>query len=499
VARGVEGRSAAFTSRAPSLPLVDRRQFLLVGASTLLLSACQAAPAPLPAAPPTTAAAAARFTVADLVGTTPFYVAHRGSGDNWVEHSLDAYSRSIDRGTKAIEVSVNATADGVFVCHHDTTTKRMTGVDLTIADVTWEKLSGLRSDARAWLGPAADEQPLPLLTEVLDAYAKTHVIFLEDKQGTNTQALLELMDSYPNSTDHFVWKQWAGAAQYQLADRHGYQTWGYFTSDLYDRADELAPRFDFLGVSHTATDAQVARLVSFGKPVIAWEVHFRSLRDRMSDLGVAGMMCSNLPYVTATTAARAADSFRTGLRSAGDLPWTTDHGSSVQPMIDAGAASVLLNYRDVQSYLMGSMCPVGPGSYRITFEFRWPDGLPMADQHAGMAFGAADDRPYRVRKASEVSAYHVVLRANGSLELFSRAAGTTDGTSLGAVLTAPPRPGNWVRLQVEVLANSIRVLRLDEAGWSMEAEDASYRGGYFWLCKNYADGPPVEFRSIVVG
>lgn len=493
--RGSEVHGTVVTSRVPSLPPVNRRQFLLVGASTLLLSACQTSPAPQVAVAP---AAAARYTIGDLLGTTPFYVAHRGSGDNWVEHSFDAYTRSIDSGIKAIEVSVSATSDGVFVCHHDTTTKRMTGVDRTIADVTWEELSQLRSDGRAWLGPAAKQQPLPLLTDVLDAFARTHVIFLEDKQGTNTQALLELMDSYPHSTDHFVWKQWAGATQYTLVDKHGYKTWGYFTTELYERADDLAPRFNFLGVSHTATDAQVAKLVGFNKPVIAWEVHFRSLRDRMSNLGVAGMMCSNLPYVTGTTATRQGDAFGTGRRAAGDLPWTVDQGAQVQPVIDADAASVVLNHRDVQSYLMGSMCPVGPSSYRITCELRWPESLPKAEQHAGMAFGAADDRPYRVRTASDVSGYHMVLRANGSLELFSRAAGTIDGTQLKTVLTDPPRAGDWVRLQIEVLANSIRILRLDGGGWSMDIDDASYRGGYFWLCKNYSEGPPVEFRSIVV-
>ncbi|WP_277870425.1 glycerophosphodiester phosphodiesterase family protein [Cryobacterium sp. TmT3-12] len=474
---------------------MSRRQFILVGASSLLLSACQAAPAP---SVPVSPAAAARYAIGDLLRTTPFYVAHRGSGDNWVEHSLDSYSRSIGSGATAIEVSVSATSDGVFVCHHDLTTKRMTGVDLTIAEVTWKELSQLRSDATAWLGPAAKQQPLPLLADVLNAFAATHVIFLEDKQGTNTEALLELMDSYPQSTEHVIWKQWAGAAQYALVDEHGYTTWGYFTPELYERADELAPRFDLLGVSHRATDAQVATLVGYGKPVIAWEVHFRSMRDRMSDLGVAGMMCSNLPYVTGTTAASQGDAFGTGLRAAGDLPWTVDAGTRVQPVIDGEAGSVTLDHHDVQSYLMGSMCPVGPGSYRITCELRWPGSLPRAEQHAGIAFGIADDRPYRVRVATDVSGYHLVLRANGSLELFSRAAGSTDGTRLKMMATAPPRAAEWVRLQLEVLANSIRILRLDGEGWSMEIDDASNRGGYFWLCKNYPGEPPVEFRSIVV-
>ena len=471
----------------------SRRHFLAIGASTLFLAAC--ATDPKPSHPVTTKPRV--YTIDSLLSTNPFFIAHRGSGDNWVEHSLDAYSNSIAMGSKAIEVSVNATADGKFVCHHDTSAKRLTGQDVQIADVSYATLSAMQNDARSWLGPAAKPQPIPLLTDVLKRFAETHVIFLEDKQGTNTRALLDVMAGYRDSRKHFVWKQWAGAAQYAFVQTAGYTTWGYFTPDQFDRAEELASRFDLLGVYTTATDEQVQKVVGFGKPVIAWEIHYRSMRERMSRLGVAGMMCSNLPYVTSKTAIANSDAFGTGLRAAGDLPWTTDQGDSPQPTIEPKGELVRLDYPDIQSYLLGSMSPVPAKRDTLGFELRWPESLPADTDHAGLAFGMADDRAYRVRIASDVSGYHIVVRANGIVELFARTAGNDTGVSLGSVRTDPPEPGSWVRVQVQINADTVGVYRLDGDGWGFDAAVAGVTGGYLWLCKNYAKGPAVEFRKIV--
>lgn len=492
--RNIAKRDAIDNGRVSLDGALSRRHLLVAGASTFLLAACGTVPANTRPTP----AATQVFTIDSLIATTPFYIAHRGSGDNWVEHSMDAYEHSVALGAKAIEVSVNATRDGVLVCHHDVTTKRLAGQDVNIADVTYAQLSRLLNSSKGWLGPAAKPQPIPRLTDVLDRFAATHVIFIEDKQGTNTRPLLEVMGRYKRSTDHFVWKQWAGAGQYALVQSSGYRIWGYFSNDLYARADELAPRFDYLGVYSTATDAQIQQIVRFSKPVIGWEIHYRSMRDRMSSLGVAGMMCSNLPYVTTTRARATRDAFASGLRAAGDLPWTTDLGTSVQPVIDQAKGSASLAAADFQSYLMGSLCPVPTRPHTLACELRWPDSLPNGDDHVGVAFGQQDDRSYRVRTPSAVSGFHVIVRATGSIELLSREAGSVNGVLLASVKTALPVAGEWIRLQVKVSRDHVSVYRLDGNGWGLEAETKVPLGGYFWLCKNYVAPTPVEFRAVSV-
>jgi glycerophosphoryl diester phosphodiesterase len=490
--RPAEEKGATFAGRSLFAGKVGRRELFVLGGSALLLSAC-ASPAPKPI--PTTKAS---YTIHDLFATSPYYIAHRGSGDNWVEHSLDAYTHSVALGAKAIEISVSATSDGKLVCHHDTSLTRLTGHDVNIADITYATLSHYRNDARDWLGPAAKPQPIPLLTEVLDKFAANHVIFLEDKQGTNTAALLDLMDKYPGSKEHFVWKTWAGAGQYAAAKSRGYKLWGYYTADLESRFGELAPRFDYLGVYTTFTDEQISQVVALGKPVIAWEIHYRSMRDRMVGLGVTGMMCSNMPYVTSRRPIGRHDSFGSGLRAAGDLPWTTDQGATVQPTFDTVASAIAISHADYQSYLMGSLGPVNSNNYTLSAQMRWPDALPQPNQHAGLAFGLADDNAYRVQVASKTSGYHVILRADGSLELYSRQAGVVSGTLRASVQTDPPTAGAWVQLSIEVSSKGIRIRRKDGRGWVATYADTDVPAGYVWLCKNYPTGPAVQFRAVTI-
>jgi hypothetical protein len=500
--------------RLASLPAAfDRRRFIALGASTLLFGASAGALASCTQGSPTHSATpsptrpkdaaltprpGARYTIADLTSTTPFYIAHRGSGDNWPEHTMDAYSHSIAAGAKAIEVSVNATKDGVLVCHHDTTMARTSGENVAIADLTWAQLSKLKVDARAWLGPAARLQPIPQLKQVLNAYANTHVIFIEDKQGTNTVALLDLMDGFTDSTTRFVWKQWAAAGQYAAARERGYKTWGYFTPDMIPKAADYADRFDYLGLFHTSSDAEISQIVALGKPVIVWEVHYRSMRDRLRRLGVVGMMCSNIPYVADLVTPATRDAFGTGLRAAGDLPWTVDQGWDVQPVIDTTGRSVRIAHGGIQSYLMGSMSPVAGDRHTITARMRWPERMPQPTEHAGVAFGQADDQPYRVSVPASVGGYHAILRASGSLELYTRAAGVAAGTRLASIATAAPTVGEWVELSIRISPDSIVVTRSGASDWKIESSDHNYRGGYFWLCKNYDAPVPVDFSSVAV-
>jgi len=442
-------------------------------------------------------------TLDGLLAARPFHIAHRGSQDNWPEHTAEAYRQSAAHGAPAIEVSVQATADGVLVCHHDPGLLRMTGVDRQIAELEHRQLAGLLNNARPWLGPGSAQLPIPELKSVLDTHAGHRVVFIEDKQGTNTQALLDLMDSYPDARQHFVWKQPAGSNRYLVAAQRGYRTWGYFTEEDFGLLDGLADRFDLLGLHHSAGDEVVSRFVATGKPVICWEVHTRWLRDRLLRLGVAGLMTPNYPYVSTDVPNATADRFVTGLRGVGDLPWAL--AWSHQPTIRPETSSILLDHKEKTSYCMGSLCPVTAGSYTLGFELRWPDRAPGAGQHAGIAFGQKTDLPYRVREPGSGSGYHLVVREDGLLELFGRVADTVSAYSLATVPTPAPVPGEWLRLAVDVTPQQITVSRLagpDTAGTAVEAsvtvQDSAYRGGYFSLCRNYPGGPPVEFRSISV-
>lgn len=438
-------------------------------------------------------------TIDSMLASAPFLVAHRGSWDNWPEHTMTAYRESVNAGAVALEISVCATSDGKLVCHHDLNTERTTGTKLVIKDSTYAQLSELRVDARAWLGPQAEPEEMPLLKDVLDAFAGTHVLFIEDKQGTNAKALLDLMDKYPDSRSRLIWKQSAEAAQIAAVSKRGYTSWGYFTTKQLDLVPELADQFTMLGVHHSASDEDIAAMVATGKPVICWEVHTRVLRDRLVKLGVSGQMAANLPYLASDVPAATTDSFADGVRAAGDLPWAVGAGWDMQPKLSAPSGTLLMVAAANSSYRMGSMSPVTREVYSIQFEMRWPNTLPAdSTLHAGMAFGQEDDRPYRVLIPSEVGGYHLVIRPTGEMSLLLRSPGEPGGLRLSSQDTEPVKAGSWMSFKIDIAPDSIRYSRLDGAGWSGLASDRKYRGGYFSLCRNYPEDAPVEFRSIKV-
>ncbi|MCC3277239.1 MULTISPECIES: glycerophosphodiester phosphodiesterase [unclassified Arthrobacter] len=484
--------AAAASGGATGAGISRRSVFLLAGAGLgMAATGCHAGAR---VAPP---AANSIATVEDLLTREPFYAAHRGSQDNWPEHTAEAYRRSVEAGAEALEISVHRTSDNVFVCHHDPNTLRMTGVDKEIARSTYEELLELSNNAKAWLGPNSPGVPLPKLTDVLDQYAASCVIFLEDKASGDPADLLDIMDKYPEPTRHFVWKQSGTARQTPAVKERGYLTWGYFAEDESVKLTaQLAERFDLVGLHWSAPDGEVERAVEYGKPVLTWDIHTRFERDRMVRLGARGIICANLPYVTTDAPRADADSFAGGLRAAGDLPYAL--AWTHQPVIQPATASIRLDHPVKASYCMGSMCPLnGEAGYRISFEMRWPDKLPDEAGHAGLAFGQANDAPYRIREAASSGGYHFVQRTDGTMELFGRQAGETSGYVLGSSAATRPVPGDWMRYEVRVTPDEVSVARLDGDGErTVSARNNTYRGGYFFLCRNY-DGPPaVEFRSI---
>ena len=239
--------------------------------------------------------------------------------------------------------------------------------------------------------------------------------------------------------------------------------------------DELAAGFDYLGVYHTADDATVRKVVAYGKPVICWGIPYSFRCQPRDQPGRSRPDVLNIPYVTSATA-EPQDTFSTGSRAAGDLPWTVDQGWGAQPVIDAASASVVLDKSENFSYRLGSMGPVTKEIHSITFEMCWPQELPSNLQHAGIAFGQQDDTPYRVLVPSSVGGYHLIIRPAGELVLYRRDPGNPAGTRLQTIATSPVKPGEWMHFKIDVTPSSIRFSRVDGAGWSGETMDREYAG-----------------------
>ena len=134
----------------------------------------------------------------DITPLMGYDYAHRGlwntndpGEQNRPENSLAAFRAAVDKGY-GIELDVHRTKDGALVVHHDDSLKRMTGVDIRIADSTL-------ADVRACKLP--NGEPIPTYDEVLDVVAGRIPMVVEVKveQGNHAElcrAVNERMQRY---------------------------------------------------------------------------------------------------------------------------------------------------------------------------------------------------------------------------------------------------------------------------------------------------------------
>ncbi len=241
--------------------------------------------------------------MSSLTAARPFSIAHRGGGGDWPEMTAYAYAQAAKIPTlSALEISVCLSADNVLVCSHDPTTTRVTGVDYTIADQTWETLSALEVTAAYTTDPGQPARPFTRFDEVVESYIDRYVLFVEPKVPAATGPLLTKLTSL-QQPDRVVWKQYVNSAFFPQAKERGFTTWGYVLNQPSHLGANL-PRFaasshiDLLGAPQEESDRFISDVVGAargnGKQAIAWPISTPAQRDRVTSLGCTGLMTSRV-------------------------------------------------------------------------------------------------------------------------------------------------------------------------------------------------------------
>ena len=68
-------------------------------------------------------------------------IAHRGASGEFPEGSQLAYEQAIDQGADGFECDLRLTKDNQIICYHDSNTKRLSNIDLKIADTSFAQLA----------------------------------------------------------------------------------------------------------------------------------------------------------------------------------------------------------------------------------------------------------------------------------------------------------------------------------------------------------------------
>lgn len=193
-------------------------------------------------------------------------VGHRGMSEagDVVEHTMAAYTRAVECGVDALEISCHRTKDGVWIASHDSTLERLGGPSTPIRDMTWAQVQ------QAFAG---QPEALPVtLKDYLGTYGNTHVTIFDPKtEMARSDEYLALLGDYK---DRVVIKAFADSGWlFAKVRQAGWATWGYAYARNRGQtwyADfAAATNLDFLSMEWDAADDVWAPLAATGRPVIA--------------------------------------------------------------------------------------------------------------------------------------------------------------------------------------------------------------------------------------
>lgn len=451
--------------------------------------------------------------VPTLLAKPTFFVAHRGSGDEFPEHTMEAYTGVLSTGGDAIEVSVQTTSDGVLVCAHDETLDRITDSTGKVEDYTWQELyDNVRVTQQGILGEGYPDVRIPKLSDVLAMYAGVRVIFIEAKDGGAALPIFRILDSYAQQGmdlgKWFVYKQFfqGGTITKQMAHDRGMLVWGYTGFETTDaELDAEDYRVDIWGVPDFMSLERKAEIVARGKVVICWQVHRRAQVVEHQSIGLQGQMSSGLLYVYQNSQLQKTDSFRNRRKAHGDM-WSSNIAVDNLALAYDTLGRGHHKFPDpICSTVMGSMCPTGQ-SYVIQATAEW--NTPPAWGKSGIAFGCPLDHPLRPTVNSGIwnnpdglvpfqnfsPGYYVTFSYDGVLTLQKYAGGLGWSPTTLDSAPMPDWDGTALDITITTTPSAITVVA---GGATVSSIDTTYRGEYFHIAQGEM-GELTYFRDLSV-
>lgn len=426
--------------------------------------------------------------ITDYLAQTTFTAAHRGSGGEFPEHTLRSYRSALAAGAQSIEVSVQLTSDGVLVCMHDTTLDRTTNHTGALNAWTYGALhEQVKVTQQALLGAGWSNQDIPTAQEALDALYGKCIILLEAKSNDAIVPLQNLLAArYPGWTRSIIWKNYYQSTSFTWAKSQGATVWGYIDATTTStQLDTYDANIDFWGVPIASTDAQVSMVVARGKKVMVWDVHRHIDVERLTGLGVQGLMEAQWIYLN-NAPAFTADLFASQVSQPGTLGITRYDPTFALQYDGAGGAYVPKVPND--AVMMGGHVPASATAHTISFSMVWATA-PASTLHADVALCRTKDDPYQFSNTndsygalSSPGGYHVLVRGNGDIQIYKHVKGSTSGTQLATMSTTAPVNGTYMTFQIQVTSTQIIFHRTDGAGWTLTVTDSTYRGKYWHLC-----------------
>lgn len=217
--------------------------------------------------------------------------AHRGSSRTAPENTIPAIEAAVEEMADSVELDVQMTADGVVVLGHDASLKRVAGVNRSIASMTFEELEKL--DVGSWFSSEYAGTRIPSLSEVLELCSQKTSLNIEIKYvGKNSELpekTAEMVREYGMENQCVITSTNLSYLKRVKEALPEIRT-GYIISAAYGNFYS-SEDVDFISIrSGFVTSALMQNAHEQGKAVYAWTVNTKSELERLTLLGVDGII-----------------------------------------------------------------------------------------------------------------------------------------------------------------------------------------------------------------
>ena len=228
----------------------------------------------------------ARANIAGFMGDNTIVMAHRGASKDAPENTIPAFEKAVEIKADFIELDVQETSDGAVVVTHDVNTKRVTGYNEFVWNMTLDEIKQL--DAAHYFG-GYENVEIPTLSEVFDAVGGKIKFNIELKYNRHTQNLAksvaDIITQYGLENDCVI----TSSKKEALKDMKEVMPdipCGYILSVSIGKYYDL-DYADFFSLDlNYVTKKSLSNCHKVGKPVNAWTVNDTDSMEKMIALGV---------------------------------------------------------------------------------------------------------------------------------------------------------------------------------------------------------------------
>ncbi len=228
----------------------------------------------------------ARADIAGFMGDNTIVMAHRGASKDAPENTIPAFEKAVEMKADFIELDVQETSDGAVVVTHDVNTKRVTGYNEFVWNMTLDEIKQL--DAAHYFD-GYENVEIPTLSEVFDAVGGKIKFNIELKYNRHTQNLAksvaDIITEFGLENDCVI----TSSKKEALKDMKAVMPeipCGYILSVSIGKYYDL-DYADFFSLDlNYVTKKSLSNCHKVGKPVNAWTVNDTDSMEKMIALGV---------------------------------------------------------------------------------------------------------------------------------------------------------------------------------------------------------------------